>query len=337
MLKYSAVRKILFIRFSSIGDIVLTSPVLRCVKAQLPDVEIHVATKPQYAALFETNPNVAKVHLLQHDMRLLISELQSENFSYVVDLHKNFRSARIRWALKKPSASFPKLNLKKYLLVRFKMNFMPDTHIVDRYFEAVKPLHVVNDGAGLDYFIPESTILPDKLLPEKFNKRYCAVVIGGQHFTKIFPAEKIVEVFMENDMSLILLGGKEDAARGEWIAAQLGSRAINLAGKLDLNQSALCIKNADCVLTNDTGLMHISAALQKPTVSLWGNTLPSFGMYPYMPVKRENSLIIENKEIKCRPCSKLGHPECPEKHFDCMLTLNAKKIAEALQQMSLND
>lgn len=328
-------RKILFIRFSSIGDIVLTSPLIRCVKAQLPDAEIHVATKPQYAALYESNPGITKVHKLQNGLGDLIRDLKKENFSFVVDLHKNLRSFRIRIALGKPSASFPKLNLQKYLLVRFKLNFMPDAHIVDRYFEAVKPLNVKNDGAGLDFFIPENTFIPKDLIPDFFTNGYCAVVIGGQYFTKIFPVEKIIEVFNENDLPIILLGGREDADRGNRIAKGLGCRALNLAGKLDLNQSALCIKNATCVLTNDTGLMHISAAFRKPTVSVWGNTVPSLGMYPYMPRTAEKSVIVENTQIKCRPCSKLGFPSCPKKHFDCMNTIDAKSVSDVLQSLRL--
>ncbi len=278
------------------------------------------------------NPAVKKVHA--YDQRLLevIPDLKEEQFDFIVDLHKNFKSFVVRHALKKPVASFPKLNLKKYLLVQFKLRKMPDIHIVDRYFDAVIPLGVTNDMKGLDYFPVQKIEQMPKGVP--FGDSYYAVVIGGKHGTKIFPAEKLVTLGRILSIPLVLLGGKEDSERGEWIENTLKTNVINLCGKLTLDESTFVLEHASAVLTNDTGLMHIAAALHKPIVSLWGNTVPELGMSPYLPYEPEKSVIIENKSVRCRPCSKIGFEKCPKKHFDCMNTLSEIEIVSALEKVA---
>jgi ADP-heptose:LPS heptosyltransferase len=325
-------KKILVIRFSSIGDIVLTSPVIRCLKQQLPEVEVHVLTKESNRQLFDSNPYINKVYSFSEKRSLseVTALLKKEKYDFVVDLHKNLRSFRVKRALSVRSKSFPKLNFQKYLLVQFNWNIMPEIHIVDRYFEAVKPLGVKNDHEGLDFFIPKHEVFDPESLPIIFRNGYYAVVLGGQHKTKIFPTEKVIEVARNLEKPIVLLGGPEDAERGEKIVLSLGEKALNKCGKLSLFQSALIVKNALSVLTNDTGLMHIAAAFRKNIVSVWGNTVPELGMYPYMPGDEKRSVIIENKSLKCRPCSKIGFKECPKGHFKCMNDHDSKKIAQEL-------
>ncbi len=332
-----ALKKILVIRFSSIGDIVLTTPVLRCLKTQLESAIVHVATRAAYLNMLENNPHVDKVFAMQKEIDELIPLLKAEQYDFIVDLHKNLRSFRLIRALSKPSGSFPKLNLQKYLLVNFKVNRLPDVHIVDRYFEAVKALGVVNDKQGLDYYISPDQEVSAEELPIHFRKGYYAFVIGGKHLTKVLPAEKVIEVIAFSSLPVVLLGGPEDALRGDEIVKGAGEKAWNACGKFSLDQSASLLKIAKVVLSNDTGLMHIAAALQKPIVSVWGNTVPEFGMYPYMPQNRELSVIIENKNLSCRPCSKIGYDRCPKKHFKCMNKLDAALIADSLNQLQQKD
>lgn len=324
-------RKILLIRFSSIGDIVLTTPVIRCLKLQLPDVELHVLTKPVYRSLYSANPYINKVFELSGNMKELLRQLRDEQYDFVVDLHKNWRSLRVRMALHRPSASFPKLDFQKFLYTKLKIGSLPNVHIVDRYFKAVERLNIHNDGQGLDFFFNEGDELNYEDLPETFRDGFVAVVIGGQHATKILPEDKVVEVCESLDYPVILVGGREDFARGERIKEKVGSYVGNSCGSLTLGQSASLIKLADAVLTNDTGMMHIAAALQKPIVSIWGNTVPEFGMYPYLPQGMKPSIVIENKSLKCRPCDKLGYAKCPKGHFNCMKSLDSKEIAEIIR------
>lgn len=328
---YCILKKILLIRFSSIGDIVLTTPVVRCIKQQLPEVELHVLTKPSYRSIYAANPYVDKVFELTPNWKSLMASLRKEHYDFIVDLHKNWRSWRVRLALHRPSAAFPKLDFKKFLYTKMKTGKMPNVHIVDRYFKAVKKLGVHNDGQGLDFFFNEGDEMHYEDLPESFRDGFVAVVIGGQHATKILPVEKVVEVCEALDYPVILVGGPEDAARGDRIKNKVGSYVGNTCGSLTVGQSASLLKLADAVLTNDTGMMHIAAALRKPIVSVWGNTVPEFGMYPYLPQGMKPATIVENKSLKCRPCDKLGFAKCPKGHFDCMNTLDAKEIAQKIR------
>ena len=308
--------KILIIRFSSIGDIVLTTPVIRCIKQQIKDVEVHFLCKTSFRSILQSNPYIDKIHSIDKNISEVISQLKSENFSFIVDLHNNLRSTLVKIHLRKPSSSFNKLNFEKWLLVNFKINMLPKNHIVDRYIQSVGKLGIVNDGKGLDYFIP----LPDEIDLSTFSPShqhgYIAFVIGAKHFTKQLPEEKIISICQKINMPLILLGGKEDQAKGEIIKKAIGEKAINACGNYNLHQSASLIKQAQKVISHDTGLMHIAAAFKKEIISIWGNTIPAFGMHPYLSDSK--SSILEVKGLSCRPCSKIGYDKCPKGHFKCM-------------------
>ncbi|MEM8895210.1 MAG: glycosyltransferase family 9 protein [Bacteroidota bacterium] len=324
--------KILILRFSSIGDIVLTTPVVRTVKTQLEDCEVHYATKKSYAGMIESNPYVDKVHLLDDKLGDLIKQLKKEKFDFVIDLHNNLRTRIIKMRLGVKSKSFNKLNWQKWLLVNFKINKLPNRHIVDRYLDTVAPLGVKGDTLGLDYFIPEKDEVDMEWLPETHRQGYYAVVIGAKFVTKQLPKERIIELCDRINKPIVLLGGKEDEDLGEEVVnffektasapieeqlrEGLNKRAelYNACGKFNLNQSASLIKQSGAVFSHDTGLMHIAAALKKQIFSIWGNTVPEFGMYPY----KTQFTIFENKKLNCRPCSKIGHDKCPLGHFKCM-------------------
>ncbi len=312
-------KKILIIRFSSIGDIVLTTPVIRCLKTQLPDAEIHYLTKAQNHLLLNENPYLSKIWLYEKNFKELLPLLKAENFDFIVDLHKNLRSLYVLVHLRKPYGTFQKLNLKKWMIVNLRIDYLPHIHIVGRYFIAVKRLKIHNDGKGLDYFIPSGEEVASDFLPEPFRKDFIAFVIGGKHITKIFPEEKVAEVCRKISRPILLIGGKEDEARGRKIELLAESTVFNACGRFSINQSASLIRQAAKVITNDTGLMHIAAAFGKTILSIWGNTIPEFGMYPFLEGKENAvSFISEVKGLSCRPCSKLGFDKCPKGHFRCM-------------------
>ncbi|MEO6845287.1 MAG: hypothetical protein ABI184_08940, partial [Ginsengibacter sp.] len=147
--------KFLIIRFSSIGDIVLTTPVVRCLRKKYPHAIIHYLTKKQFAGILQSNPYLDKVLLLDDDLKKTIEETEKENYDHIIDLHHNLRTLRIKNAIREiPFHSFHKLNIKKWIYTNFKINLMPHKHIVDRYMATVAKLGVLNDGLGLDYFIP---------------------------------------------------------------------------------------------------------------------------------------------------------------------------------------
>lgn len=325
--------KILLIRFSSIGDIVLTTPIIRCIKRQMDDdVELHVLTKEKFANITYNNPYVDKTFEYTGSLREVIKELKKEDYDYVIDLQKNARSRRVCRALHCEHHSFHKLDFKKMLLTMFKINKLPDVHIVDRYFEAVKPLGVENDGRGLEFYISEQNLMQEPDLPEEFRDGFYAVVVGGSYFTKTIPTDKLIEIIEKLDEPVILLGGPDDMQRAKIVADAIGQNIGNPVGMLNIEQSASIIKMSKGVITSDTGMMHIAAAFDKPIVSIWGNTVPEFGMYQYYPKNSNNKLnIIEVKGLKCRPCSKLGYKKCPKGHFKCMNLIDTDEVIRDLR------
>lgn len=318
-------KKILIIRFSSIGDIVLTTPVIRCIKEQKPDLEIHFLTKASFKSILETNPNLTKIHTIDKDVKKVMAQLQKENFDFVVDLHNNIRSIQTKNGLGKPSSTFKKLNFKKWVLVNLKIDKMPKVHVVDRYMDTVAQLSIKNDNKGLDYFIPAKDEVDINLLPTSHQSGYIGFVIGAKHFTKQLPIEKIISICKKINKPIILLGGKEDVARAEEIEKAVGSNIYNACGKYNLNQSASIIKQASKIISHDTGLMHIAAAFKKEIISVWGNTVPSFGFTPYLPDSK--SKIVEVKNLSCRPCSKIGYDKCPKGHFKCMMEIDETEFS----------
>lgn len=316
--------KILIIRFSSIGDIVLTTPVIRCIKTQKPEIEIHYVTKTFYKDILVNNPYITKIHTIEKDVKEIADELRKENFDFVLDLHNNIRSFQTKSIIKKPSSSFQKLNFKKWILVNFKIDKMPAMHIVDRYLEAAKPLGVINDNKGLDYFISKEDEVNLSQLPKAHQAGYIAFVIGAKHSTKKMPLEKIISICKKLVKPIVLLGGKEDMLSADAIENAVGTTIYNACGKYNLNQSASLLKQAEKVITHDTGLMHIAAAFKKDIISVWGNTVPAFGFTPYIP--GENSKIVEVKNLNCRPCSKIGYHKCPKGHFKCMMEIDENEF-----------
>ncbi len=346
--------KFLVIRFSSIGDIVLTTPVVRCIKTQIVTAEVHYLTKQSFAPIFKANPYIDKMHYLQDNLETVIEELKKEDFDYVIDLHHNLRTLKVKKALGKKAFSFNKLNIEKWLLTAIKIDVLPEVHIVDRYMETLLSFGIKNDEQGLDYFIPDNEHVHESDIPAAQLAGYIGIVIGGAHNTKKYPVEKWKELCAKLDHPIILLGGKEDREDGEAIASIDSIKIYNACGKFSLNESADLVRRAKLVITNDTGLMHVAAAFKKPVISLWGNTVPEFGMYPHYgngngdieEIVSDNKLnkfgnreivsagklhdIIEIDSLSCRPCSKIGYKKCPLGHFKCMKLISSETVVERI-------
>jgi len=317
--------KFLIIRFSSIGDIVLTTPVVRCLRKKYPDAVIHYLTKKKFANILQSNPYLDKVLLLHDDFKITIEQLAREDYNHIIDLHRNLRTLRIKNLIREiPFHSFNKLNIKKWIYTNFKINMMPHKHVVDRYMTTVEKLGVVNDGLGLDYFIPENEQVKKDDIPFSHSQGYVAIAIGAAHNTKKLPVEKLQELVNKIKYPIILLGGKEDFLNGEKIAESDTVKIYNACGKFSLNESADIVRNAKLVISHDTGMMHIAAAFKKNILSVWGNTVPSFGMVPYQTMYE----VFQVNKLWCRPCSKTGFDKCPLGHFKCMKNQSMDALAE---------
>jgi ADP-heptose:LPS heptosyltransferase len=321
--------KFLIIRLSSIGDIVLTSPVVRCLKLQLPDCEIHFLTKKAFAPVVQHNPYINKVFLLENSLDSIIKELKTEGYQIIIDLHNNLRTAKVKRSLGVKSFSLNKLNTQKWLLTALKINRLPKVHIVDRSLYTLLTLNITNDGQGLDYFIAANDDEILNTLPKNFEQGYIGLVIGAALATKKLPLAKLQQLAAGINYPVVLLGGPEDAVDGDAIAAQ-NPKIYNACGKCSLNKSAAFVKHALLIVTHDTGLMHIAAAFKKPTITIWGNTIPQFGMSAYYGTAAVYNQQFEVNNLSCRPCSKIGHSKCPKGHFKCMELQDIPAIVQTI-------
>lgn len=328
--------KILVLRFSSIGDIVLTTPVLRGIHKQL-GADLHYATKAQYLPLLEANPYLKRIYVLKNSLWALATQLRKERYDYIIDLHHNLRTFVLKKMLGVQAYSFYKLNLRKWLYVHFKWPPLPALHVVDRYWRTVAPLGVEPDAEGLDYFIPVGQGLGPEVLPPAFHKGYVAYAIGGKWATKKLPLQQMIQLCDKINRPVLLLGGPEDATQGAAIADVFAghrntklmqdlqilnkhTQIYNGCGRFSLHEAASLLRAADCVFSHDTGMMHIAAAFKKPIVSIWCSTVPAFGMYPY----RTHFTVLERRGLSCRPCSKIGYAHCPKGHARCMQEIPMK-------------
>lgn len=321
-------KKILVIRFSSIGDIVLCSPVFRLLKKHW-NAEIHWLTKPQYSFVNEHNPYIDRIITLDDSFEQSLEKIQQTNYDLVVDLHKNLRSWRFKRALKSPAITFDKRNMEKWVLVNFHMNWMKEpVHLVDRYLQALQPLGIEDDGEGLDYFYGENLENPIPM------KDYIAYGIGGTYHTKKMPATQIIRHFANLPLPLVLLGGKTEESDAQIIKDAIGDRCINMVNRCDLHTTGKILDDAEYVISHDTATLHMAAAFRKKILSIWGATAPELGMTPYLPKQfSQNSVLLEKENLACHPCSKLGNTKCPKGHFKCMTELDEEYVQEKINQL----
>lgn len=321
--------KVLIVRFSSIGDIVLTSPIIRCVKKQLGS-EVHFITKTKFRAVIEHNPHVDKIWSINKEITEITPNLKAENYDLIIDLHKNLRSKRLIISLGVKSVSFDKINIEKWLRVHTRLNFLPKNHLVDRYFNGLKSIGLTNDDEGLSYHHGLTEYDIADLVP---TERYVAIVLGATYHTKRIPLEKLEVILNNSKLKCVLLGGNDVSE----LALSLSSKypqTINLCGSINLNQSAALVLNSKYTITGDTGLMHMAAAFKTPTMVFWGSTAYELGMYPYYGSKSEIPTVhIANKNINCSPCSKIGKDTCPKGHFKCMMEIEDSAIIKGMRKL----
>lgn len=379
------IKKVLIIRFSSIGDIVLTLPVVRYAKKQL-NYEVHFLTKKSFESILIFNPHLDKIYTINKKVSEVLPQLKLEKYHAIIDLHKNLRTLQVRWALRVPYFSFDKLNWEKWLMVNFKINRLPKIHIVERYGNPLFPegegkitggeisdlkndsddsagllnpemklSHLENKFPDLAIFFPligkgkkesdnQTSLSSSEIEPSKIKKQnsplaksnspsgargFSVFAIGGAHATKRLPLSKIISICSKIKSPIILLGGKEDATIGEEIVQNIREdRVINMCGKTTLQESMQLIKNARKVITHDTGMMHIAASFKKEIISIWGNTIPEFGMTPFYADGIDRNTIVQVENLSCRPCSKIGFEKCPKGHFRCMMEIDEAKIVD---------
>nr|WP_262914125.1 glycosyltransferase family 9 protein [Portibacter lacus] len=291
----------------------MCTPVIRACKKQLY-AEVHLLTKEKFKNVLGNNPHLDKIIHFKEKLTEIKNVLLDEEYDYIIDLHKNIRSRLVKTWLRKPSGTFPKLNFRKWLLVKFKIDKLPNLHIVDRYFKAYDKIS--DDGLGLEYHVREENKVDLNL------GQYVAIVLGATYYTKRIPKEKLIEIIEKINNNIVLIGGPEEQALGKELSEQF-EKVSNACGHYNLDQSASIVNQSKIVITSDTGMMHIASALKKHVIMVWGNTVPEFGMGPY----QTEVAHFQVQGLKCRPCSKLGKNECPKGHFKCMMEQDSMEIS----------
>lgn len=321
--------KILVIRLSSLGDVLLTYPLLSVLRKRNPQAEIHFVVKKQFLDAIKFNPFVDQVYSYdKDDLKELKSQIKKNKYNIVIDLQNNFRSHQLYpFNLKTKIYRFKKPTLKKFLLVNFKWNLLKNNPSIAVHY--IKTIYPDFNSKKLDlYFeIPQEieTKSIEKIPAEHRERKIVGICPGSKHFTKRYPAEKFKELInklIESNFAVAIFGGKDDYE----ICKELEIHPLvkNYQNENDLLETASIMKKCSLIITNDSGLMHLASLLQIPTVAIFGSTVREFGFFPIY----ENSIVVENENLKCRPCSHIGLAECPEKHFKCMNDIQPELIFE---------
>jgi len=334
--------KILIIRLSSIGDILLTSPFVRQVRKQFPDARIDYLIKEQFRDLMRFNPHISHLYALtvsNHDAeKKLKKELKQAGYQIVFDLHNNLRSNFFKRGINATSLrSINKNKLRQQLLVLFKINcYRRIQPIPERYLKVAEKYHVQDDKQGLEIFWQTDH---EKTAAKKIRQagmpssvQYVCLAPGAAHHTKRWPVDyfaTLSENIIRQGLKIALLGGEDDKQWGRVLAKK--AKIFDLTGKLSLLETAVILSRARAAVTNDSGLMHMATAVNIPVVAIFGSTVREFGFFPY----RSKSTVMENKELSCRPCTHIGRKSCPKKHFKCMIEIKSDDVYQALNQLIL--
>jgi ADP-heptose:LPS heptosyltransferase len=321
------IKKIVVIRLGAIGDILLTTPLLRRLQRTFPDATIDYCTKASYSALLASNPRISSLFTNEHP--------PLGPYDLVVDLQNNRRSRSICRSLKASRiVRYHKQNWKKWLLVHCKLDFSgPYRSVVDRYQHSLAEYNIEADTEGCEiYPSSDDRRVAHQLLHS--GRKTLALCFGARHLTKCYPPERYASLLLlllkENAFDVVLLGGKEDSPKAAEIMKSLPEEflpgVINLSGACSLMQTAAVLERCDAVLCNDTGLMHIASAFGKRLFVLFGSSSPAFGFLPYNAPYE----LFEVEGLKCRPCSHIGRESCPEGHFRCMNDLSERHIARRI-------
>ena len=320
MLDISKTNRILIIRLSSLGDVLLASPVIRALKQKKSGLKIDFLVRRNYEQAVKHNPYLNEVISFNDDSGIddLCRSLNQKGYDLIADLQNNFRSRKILRGVNAPVIKFVKPSAKKFLLVHFKINFLKDAKPIPvRYAEVFNDIEL--DNLGPEFHYPN-----DVYSPLNMNDINIGLCPGSRHYTKMWPKEYFIEFgrkLSQQGFKPVIIGGRADKTICDEITNGIPG-SVNLVNEDDLFLTADNMKKCKIVVTNDSGLMHLASAVGTPLIAVFGSTVREFGFYPY----RAKNLILENNSLSCRPCSHIGRRDCPKKHFKCMRGLNPQLL-----------
>lgn len=319
-------KSILVVRFSSLGDVLLTTPLLRVLKKKYPAALVDFIVKPEYSPLVSGSPYLNRViPFIKKRAGELRRQVTAAGYDMIIDLQNNPRSRRLTSGAAPKLFRFAKHSVKKWMLVNLKIDRLSGLPpIPERYISSVPGLEP--DGMGLEYHF---TQVPVPLEP---GGRYIAICPGSKHFTKMWGENRFIELnkLLVNDgFTPVLLGGKDDAALCGRIA-EAAPGTVNLAGDHPLEFAASALSRCLASVCNDSGLMHLSCSVGVPVLVFFGSTVRHFGFIPY----KNRSVIMENNSLDCRPCSHIGRSSCPKGHFLCMTELQPADALARVKELA---
>ena len=323
--------KALVICGTSIGDVVFATPVIRALKVQLDELELHILADLTFAFTLDENPYVDNIHFSNASIWNNYRRLKREKFGIVVNLREDLNAKFLTLLLNAKTYALKSNRWKQWLMINLKIDKLPNHHLVHRMFEGLNKIPIKPDELGLDYFIPDKDKVAKEWLPQPFREAYVVFCINASHNTRKLTVSRMIELCDKINKPIVLLGSKQDAETGETISKffnqsaeagyeegllQLNKRTIiyNACGKFNFNQMASVVKQARAIFTFDNEFISIASAFKKEIFGLWGNTILLFGRYPY----RTKFTVLENNKTSCRPCSATGFSKCPKGHFNCM-------------------
>ncbi|OLD68191.1 MAG: hypothetical protein AUI33_09835 [Ignavibacteria bacterium 13_1_40CM_2_61_4] len=340
--------KILLIRFSSMGDVILASPLIRTLRAAYPEAQIDFLAKKEYAELLRFSPHLSSILELRssdsEELKTLKGRIRLKRYDAIIDLHNSLRSRYLRYfSGARYVRVVDKRLLKRFLLVKFKWNLYGDpAPVAERYLETVRKFGIRDDGGGLEIFIPEEIVQSVRALLGRYKLERHSTVLAmaptARHFTKRWLPERFIEFgaqfAKETGAKILVLGNKEEAGLCSDIAQMINARtgsnsAESLAGRVTLLETASVLDHCTLVLSNDTGIMHLAAARGKKVVAIFGSTVREFGFFPF----RTSSVVMEKAGLPCRPCSHIGRPRCPKGHFRCMKDIQVGEVLAAAKTL----
>lgn len=310
------------------GDILLTTPLLRTLRKYNEGIKIDFVLREQYQDTLRFNPHVWDLMLYKKpDNKDLFTSLKAKKYDLIVDLQNNMRSKELVKKLNAPVLKFHKRSIDKFLLVNFKVNRLKNApQIPLRYAASIPGLTL--DDEGLELFLPAGEMEFGKFEP---GEKYIGLCPGSRHFTKMWPPEYFVELgvlLSSEGYKVLLFGGRSDREICSRISASIPDSA-DLSNEDDLFATASGMKACSAVICNDSGMMHTACAVRTPVIALFGSTVREFGFAPY----NNKNLILENNSLSCRPCSHIGRDKCPLGHFKCMREITPATVLNNVKTM----
>ena len=337
-------KKILIIRLSSMGDVVLTSPLIRCIHNKYPDSIIDFVVDKKYSDVLKYNPYLNNIiEYDKNDARhnLMIKKKLDTNYT-IIDLQNNRRSKLFRAGLGKIVGAFNKYRLQKLALVWLKKDYFNGITIPERYINTASTINIENDNNGLEVWLPDEnnlTIYPPENKIYSNTIKTITIVPSATHYTKRWLPEyfvKLIEMIYDKyqEIEINLLGDANDIPICNYITSNLNNNLnskiniINNSGHTTILEATQIIDKSDLVISNDTGMLHITSARKVPVIAIYGSTTPAFGFIPYKVPNR-----ICEIEMDCRPCSHIGKKECHKKSFNCMKLLTPEIVFEKVEDL----